>query len=67
MNIAILGFGRVGQGIYRILMEDQAGMEREAGQAIRIKKILVRQTDKDRGLPLASLPLTSDQIGRAHV
>ncbi|NLA81580.1 MAG: homoserine dehydrogenase [Clostridiaceae bacterium] len=60
MNIAILGFGRVGQGIYRILMEDQAGMEREAGQAIRIKKILVRQPDKDRGLPLASLPLTSD-------
>lgn len=60
MKIAILGFGRVGQGIYRILMEDQAAFEREAGQTIRIEKILVRQLDKDRGLPLDSLPLTRD-------
>ncbi len=58
MKIAILGFGTVGQGIYKILEECRENLEAKAGDKISLQKILVRNTKKARGLPLEDLPLT---------
>ena len=59
MNIAILGFGTVGQGIYQLLEARRAALEAECGQELRVKSILVRDLQKKRGsFPAAQLPLT---------
>jgi len=59
MNIAILGFGTVGQGVYRILDERRAVLEEQSGEKIFVRKILVRDTQKKRGdFSTGLLPLT---------
>lgn len=58
MDIALLGFGTVGQGIYQLLDRNRAAYERQLGQAIRIKKILVRDLGKKRDPLCDGLPLT---------
>lgn len=59
MNIAILGFGTIGQGIYHILDQRRAVLERQSGQQINIKRILVRDPQKKRGMfSVSQLPLT---------
>ena len=59
MNIAILGFGTVGQGIYRVLEDRRPALEGQCGQELQVKSILVRDLHKDRGaFRASSLPLT---------
>lgn len=58
MKIALLGFGTLGQGIYRILERKREELEQYAGQTVEIKKILVRDPKKSRGMPIEGLPLT---------
>ena len=59
MNIAILGFGTVGQGIYRVLEDRRSALEGQCGQELCVKRILVRDLQKDRGaFSSSSLPLT---------
>ena len=40
MNIAILGFGTVGSGVYEILKNGKDGIKRRVGEAINVKHIL---------------------------
>lgn len=47
MNIAILGFGIVGQGVYRIIHEQQEN-QNPLFQNLAVKKILVRNKGKQR-------------------
>ncbi len=59
MKVAILGFGTVGQGIFKILEERRAELEKHSGEEIHLKRILVRDLRKKRGAFSASqLPLT---------
>ncbi|MCL6638624.1 MAG: homoserine dehydrogenase [Firmicutes bacterium] len=60
INIGLLGLGTVGRGVYRILRDNGDIIERRAGAAIRIKKILVRDLTKDRGIDLEQGLLTGD-------
>ncbi|AOV06213.1 homoserine dehydrogenase [Sporosarcina ureilytica] len=48
IKAAILGFGTVGEGIYRILNEKKREIEQQTGFTIEIATILVRDTDKKR-------------------
>ena len=48
IKVAILGFGTVGEGIYRILNERKEEIKRETGYTIDIVSILVRDTAKKR-------------------
>ena len=45
-GVAILGFGTVGQGTYKILMERRATILEEYGVDIEVKAVLVRSIDK---------------------
>lgn len=53
INVAMMGFGTVGQGVYRILQEEGARFHALTGRAIRIQRILVKDLRKDRpeGVP----------------
>ncbi len=58
MEIAILGFGTVGQGVYQLLEKNRAAFEARLDEGIQVKKILVRDLGKKR-IPLCDkLPLT---------
>lgn len=59
IKVAILGFGTVGEGIYRILNEQRKNIKRETGYTIDIAKILVRDTSKKR-LPTPGTRITGD-------
>jgi len=64
INIGLLGFGTVGQGVYRILQEKGDDLKALLGREIEIKSILVRDLYKERGteVPLSKLTLNPDDI-----
>jgi len=59
-KIALLGFGTVGQGVYRILHEQQAEIRKLIGEDLVIEKILVKNLNKKRNIDLPSGMLTDD-------
>jgi homoserine dehydrogenase len=63
INVGLLGMGTVGRGVYRILKDNRAGIEQKVGAPVDIKKILVRDPDKDR----AVLPQPNYTISRSNV
>lgn len=50
INIALLGFGTVGQGVYELLEKNRDLLKTRLGLEFRIKKILVRDKHKKREL-----------------
>lgn len=42
-KVAILGYGTVGSGVFEILNKNQDVVSRKAGQAVEVKKVLVRR------------------------
>jgi homoserine dehydrogenase len=48
IKVAILGFGTVGEGIYRILQERKEAIQKETGYTIDVHSILVRNKGKVR-------------------
>lgn len=59
IKVGMLGLGTVGRGVYKILRDNAANIERKVGAPIRVEKILVRDVNKDRGLELPPGLLTS--------
>lgn len=51
VQIAILGFGTVGSGAYRILREHATAIARRASCPIEVKRILVRDASRNRSVP----------------
>ncbi|HEX9889576.1 MAG TPA: homoserine dehydrogenase [Nitriliruptorales bacterium] len=60
IRIGMLGCGTVGSGVVRILDQDAADIEVRTGARLVITRVGVRDTAKDRGLPLAPEIFTSD-------
>ncbi len=50
LYIGMLGMGTVGRGVYRIITGNGENIKRKIGAELEIKKILVRDTTKDRGI-----------------
>ena len=46
INVALLGLGTVGTGVYKVLKMQQEDMEDKIGARVEIKKILVRNLKK---------------------
>lgn len=46
INAALLGFGTVGTGIYKVLKNQENEMQEKIGGQVKIKKILVRNMEK---------------------
>ncbi len=60
INIALLGFGTVGSGTARILLEQKALLEKRAGCPIHLKWICDRDLTTDRGFSVPEGILTDD-------
>lgn len=60
IGVGLLGMGTVGRGVYRILKGNSAGIEQKVGVPVEVKKILVRDTARDRGVEIEKGILTTD-------
>ncbi|HET9869229.1 MAG TPA: homoserine dehydrogenase, partial [bacterium] len=60
IQVGMLGFGNVGQGLYRLLEKNRTLIEGKIGAQLKIKKILVRDPAKPREVPLPEGLLTSN-------
>lgn len=60
INVAFLGMGNVGCGVYNVLKQNEATIIHRDDLKFNIKKILVRDINKDRGISLDSGILTND-------
>jgi homoserine dehydrogenase len=49
VKVALLGYGNVGSGTYKVLTQNAELLEKRIGAAIKVEKILVQKLDKDRG------------------
>ncbi|WP_342508077.1 homoserine dehydrogenase [Sporosarcina sp. FSL K6-2383] len=61
IKVAILGFGTVGEGIYRILNERKEEIRQETGHTIDIVSILVRDKSKERRVTVGTVITTDVQ------
>jgi len=52
VNVGIIGFGTVGTGTARILLRNREVIRRKSGLDINLKRIVDRDTERDRGLDL---------------
>ena len=55
INIAILGFGTVGSGVYDVLQKNAGLIARRAGQEIRVKRVLVLEVTENPELFTSSI------------
>lgn len=60
VNIGLLGLGTVGTGIVEIINNRKDQLKNIVGKDINVKKILVRNLNKERGLDLEEGILTTD-------
>lgn len=60
VEIALLGLGNVGKGVWNILKENKDEIRKRSGYDIEITKILVRDKSKDRGIEVPEELITTD-------
>lgn len=60
MNIAVLGCGTVAGGVIRLLRENRDEIARQAGEEIRISRVLARHPEKARALGFADEAICTD-------
>ncbi len=60
INVGIIGFGTVGTGTVRILLENKDVLKERLGFEINLRKIAVRDIGRDRGIKVPEGILTTD-------
>ncbi|HTC19404.1 MAG TPA: homoserine dehydrogenase, partial [bacterium] len=59
IQIGMIGFGNVGQGVYRLLEKNRALIEAKIGAQIRIKRMMVKDLTKQREVTVPEGMLTT--------
>ncbi|MBW2018852.1 MAG: homoserine dehydrogenase [Deltaproteobacteria bacterium] len=60
IHIGLLGFGTVGSGMVKILLENREVIESRLGASLTLKWIAARDLEKDRGVAVDASLLTTD-------
>ncbi len=60
ISVGIIGFGTVGSGTVRILMENKYVLRERLGFDIQVKRVVARDLKKDRGIKLPKDMLTNN-------
>ena len=60
VKIGLLGCGTVGSGVYKILHKNKSSITNKAGTQLSIKKVLVRNKDKELAVDVPYEELTED-------
>ncbi|TFJ44098.1 homoserine dehydrogenase [Carnobacterium divergens] len=61
IQVGMLGFGTVGSGVIRILKDHNAKIRQVTGEEISVKKVLVRDIEKNRGEISEGIQLTTNE------
>ncbi len=59
LGIALLGCGTVGTGVARLLLEQPDRWRHRTGRSLHLRRVLVRDLDRPRGIPLPPGTLTT--------
>ncbi|MGW8320628.1 MAG: homoserine dehydrogenase [Thermodesulfobacteriota bacterium] len=59
LQVGLAGFGTVGTGVAKILQEEAAWLERRSGRKIRLKRIADLDLDRDRGVSLEKIEIST--------
>lgn len=64
VKVGLMGLGTVGTGVVRIIQGHQEDLQKQTGLSIEIKKILVRNMDKERtvSIPPELVTLDADEL-----
>lgn len=60
IQMGMIGFGNVGQGVYRLLEKNRTLIEAKIGAQLRIKKIVVKDLTKQREVTVPEGMLTTN-------
>jgi homoserine dehydrogenase len=60
LGIALIGCGTVGSGVARLLLEQSERLTARAGRPLQLRRVLVRDAGKSRGVDLPSELITTD-------
>ncbi len=60
LNIALVGCGTVGTGVVKILQSSMESLQLRTGRSIRLRRVVVRNVDKERDVDLGDIPVSSD-------
>lgn len=60
VSIGLLGLGTVGSGVVQLIKNHQEDLVHQVGCEVRVKSILVRDVEKDRGIHIGQTYLTTD-------
>ncbi|MEO5366277.1 MAG: homoserine dehydrogenase [Magnetococcus sp. WYHC-3] len=60
LRVGMLGFGTVGTGVARLLLEHGAMIDERAGRPVRLVRIAARDVHNDRGFDTGDIQLTTD-------
>jgi len=60
IQVGMLGLGTVGSGVVRLIRENASIIQEKLGAKLNLRRIAVRDTKKDRGIPLEPGVLTDD-------
>jgi homoserine dehydrogenase len=55
LHVGLAGFGTVGTGVAKILLEDSAWLQRRSGTQVRLKRIADLDLERDRGVSLETV------------
>ncbi|MFM1852051.1 MAG: hypothetical protein RIS54_1735 [Verrucomicrobiota bacterium] len=65
INIGLCGFGTVGQGVWKHLAQNRAGLESRLGVRLEIHSIAVRDLKRKRAVKVPARKLTADSMAVA--
>lgn len=60
VKIALLGFGNVGRGVWKIIQANGEEISKRSGYQVEISKILVRNANRDRGVEVPDDVITTN-------
>jgi homoserine dehydrogenase len=60
VKVALIGFGTIGTGVAKILLEHQERIARATGQNVELVRVCDKDTTRDRGIALPKGMLTAD-------
>ena len=60
VNVGLLGFGVVGQGVWKNIEKNRSALEQRLGVSLRITRIVVRDLERERTVAVPEVLLSED-------
>lgn len=64
LQVGLIGLGTVGTGVARLLLEQSERVRRRAGRPVQLRRVVVRDLQKPRGIEIAGSDVVTDDVTR---